>query len=104
MHALIEANRAAIPDLAAKYRVADVRVFGSMARGDATDSSDVDPLVRPLPGASLLDLGGLLMDVQDLLGRRVDVVSERALHPALRVRILGEAQPLCSPDRTRTAC
>ncbi len=45
-------------------------------------------------GASLLDLGGMLMDVQKLLGRRVDVVSERALHPAMRERILKEAQPL----------
>jgi predicted nucleotidyltransferase len=94
MHALIESNRAAILEIAAKYRVADVRVFGSMARGDATDSSDVDLLVRPLPGASLLDLGGLSMDVQDLLGRHVDVVSERALIPELRERILSEAQPL----------
>jgi len=94
MHALIESNRAAILEIAAKYRVADVRVFGSMARGDATDSSDVDLLVRPLPGASLLDLGGLSMDLQDLLGRHVDVVSERALIPELRERILSEAQPL----------
>lgn len=94
MHALIEKNRSAILDIATKYRVTDVRVFGSMARGDATAMSDVDLLVRPLPGASLLDLGGLLMDVQDLLGRRVEVVSERALHPAMRERILKEAQPL----------
>jgi len=94
MHALIEADRAAILAIAARYRVADVRVFGSMARGDATESSDVDLLVRPLPDASLLDLGGLLMDVQELLGRQVDVVSERALPLGLRERILSEAQPL----------
>jgi len=94
MHALIESNRAAILAIAARYRVADVRVFGSMARGDATESSDVDLLVRPLPDASLLDLGGLLMDVQELLGRQVDVVSERALPLGLRERILSEAQPL----------
>jgi predicted nucleotidyltransferase len=94
MNALIESNRAAILDIAAKCRLTDVRVFGSMARGDATESSDVDLLVRPLPDASLLDLGGMLMDVQDLPGRRVDVVSDRALHPELRERILREAQPL----------
>lgn len=94
MHALIESNRAAILDIASRYHVTDVRVFGSMARGNATDSSDVDLLVRPLPDASLLDLGGLLMDVQELLGRPVEVVSERALPPELRERILGEAQPL----------
>lgn len=94
MHALIESNRSAILKIAARHRMADVRVFGSMARGDATETSDVDLLVRPLPGASLLDLGGMLMDVQDLLRRRVDVVSDRALHPRLRERILREAQPL----------
>lgn len=94
MHPLIETHRAAIRDIAARYGVTDVRVFGSMARGDATEASDVDLLVRPLPGTSLLDLGGLLIDVQDLLGRRVEVVSERSLHPAIRERILAEAQPL----------
>ncbi len=69
-------------------------LFGSMARGDADENSDVDLLVTPLADASLLDLGGLLMDAQDLLGRRVDVVSDRALHPQLRERILAEAVPL----------
>ena len=69
-------------------------LFGSMARGDATDASDVDLLVRPLPGTSLLDLGGLLVDVQDLLGRRVEVVSDRSLHPAIREQVLQEAQAL----------
>jgi predicted nucleotidyltransferase len=94
MHPLIEANRAEIRALAAKRGVTDVRVFGSMARADVTAASDVDLLVRPLPGTSLLDLGGLLMDVEQLLGRRVEVVSERALHPAIRDRVLREAQPL----------
>lgn len=94
MHPLIESHRSEIQALAAKYGVTDVRVFGSMARGDAVEASDVDLLVRPLPGTSLLDLGGLLMDVERLLGRRVEVVSERALHPAIRDRVLREAQPL----------
>jgi predicted nucleotidyltransferase len=71
-----------------------VRVFGSMARGDATEASDVDLVVRSLPGTSLLELGGLLMEAQALLGRRVEVVSERALHPAIRERVLKEAKPL----------
>lgn len=94
MHPLIASHRAAIRALAAKHGVTDVRVFGSMARGDATEASDVDLLVRPLPGTSLLDLGGLLMEVEELLGRRVEIVSERALHPGIRERILQEAQPL----------
>jgi len=64
--------------ISVQYGVTNVRVFGSMARGDANESSDVDLLVQPLAGTSLLDLGGLLMDAQELLGRRVDVVSKRA--------------------------
>lgn len=94
MNPLIQSHRQALLDLAARHGVTDLRVFGSMARGDAGEDSDVDLLVRPLPGTSLLDLGGLLMDAQDLLGRRVDVVSERALAGALRARILGEAVAL----------
>ena len=72
----------------------DVRVFGSMARGDATDTSDVDLLVTLPPDKTGLALGCLLMDVQNLLRRRVDVVTERGLHPALRQQVLKEAQPL----------
>jgi predicted nucleotidyltransferase len=94
MHPLIDAHRREILDLAAQYGVTDLRVFGSMARGDSDQSSDVDLLVRPLPGTSLFDLGGLLMDAQDLLGRRVDVVSEGALAPGLRERVLREAKAL----------
>lgn len=94
MHPLIETHRREILDLAARYGVTNVRVFGSMARGDADENSDVDLLVQPLPGTSLLDLGGLLMDAQELLGRHVDVVSEGALAPPIRDRVLREAQPL----------
>ena len=65
-----------------------------MARDDANDASDVDLLVSLAPGRSGLALGGLLMDVQDLLQRRVEVVTEGGLHPALRDRVLKEAQPL----------
>jgi predicted nucleotidyltransferase len=91
MHPLIDAHRREILDLAARYGVTDVRVFGSMARGDADGSSDVDLLVRPLPATSLFDLGGLLMDAQDLLGRPVNVVSEGALAPGIREWVLREA-------------
>jgi predicted nucleotidyltransferase len=94
MHPIIETHRRELLALAERHGVTNVRVFGSMARGDATDESDVDLLVLPLPGTSLLDLGGLLMDAQELLGRRVDVVSERALHPLIRDRVLSEATPL----------
>jgi predicted nucleotidyltransferase len=74
--------------------MAGVRVFGSMSRGDAGDDSDVDLLVTLPPGTSALALGGLLLDAQELLGRRVDVVTEASLHPALRERVLADAVPL----------
>lgn len=94
MHPLIEEHRAEILTLAARHGVRDVRIFGSMSRDDADDASDVDLLVSLPPGRTGLALGGLLMDVQKLLRRRVDVVTERGLHPALRDRVLKEAQPL----------
>ena len=94
MHPLIESNRSEILALAGRHGIRDVRVFGSMARGDADDASDVDLLVSLPPDKTGLALGGLLMDVQDLLQRRVEVVTERGLHPALRDRVLKEAQPL----------
>lgn len=68
-----------------------------MSRGDgtdATDDSDVDLLVTLAPGTSALALGGLLLDAQDLLDRRVDVVTEASLHPALRERVMALAVPL----------
>ncbi len=94
MHSLIENHRAEILALAERHGIHNVRVFGSIARGDAGDASDVDLLVSLPLGTSGLALGGLLMDVQDLLQRRVEVVTDRALHPALRDHVLKEAQPL----------
>jgi len=94
MDRLISRYKSQILQIAERHGVTDVRVFGSMARGTADEESDVDLLVRPLPGTSLLDLGGLVMDAQELLGRPVDVVSERALHPAMREQVLREALPL----------
>lgn len=94
MHPLIERHRDEILGLAEQYGVKNVRVFGSMVRGDANNSSDVDLLVSTPSKMSGLELGGLLMDIQDLLQRRVDIVTERSLHPLLRDNILKEAQPL----------
>ncbi|CRI66788.1 Predicted nucleotidyltransferase (fragment) [Thiocapsa sp. KS1] len=94
MHSLIEQHREAIRALAANRGIENVRVFGSMARGDADADSDIDLLVSLPPGRSGLALGGLLMDVQDLTQRKVDVVTEAGLHPALRERVLREACPL----------
>lgn len=72
----------------------NVRIFGSVARGEADERSDVDFLVELEPGRSLLDLGGLLMDLQQLLGHPVDVVTERGLRERIRERVLEEAIPL----------
>lgn len=94
MYPLIESHRSALKVLVERYGVTQVRVFGSMARGDATAASDVDLLVLPLPGTSLFDLGGFAADAEALLGRHVEVVSERALSPLIRRRALAEAEPL----------
>ena len=94
MHFLIEQHRAEILAIAERHGIRDVRVFGSMARGNADDSSDVDLLVSLPPQRTGLSLGALLMEVQDLLQRRVELVTAKSLHPALRDRILQEARPL----------
>ena len=80
--------------IAARHGARNVRIFGSVARGEAGPDSDLDLLVDLDPGRSLFDLGGLLMELQELLGCRVDVITERGLRPRLRERVLREAVPL----------
>ena len=87
-------KRQEILDLATSYGAKNVRVFGSVARGDFTESSDIDFLVDMEPGRSLLDLGGLLMDLQDLLGCKVDIGTTKMLKKAIRDDVLKEAVPL----------
>ncbi len=87
---LLRIKRAEIMRLAEKYGAHNVRVFGSVARGDADEQSDIDFLVDMEPGRSLLDMGGLLMDLRDLLGREVDVVTMNGLKPRIRNRVLKE--------------
>ena len=94
MDETVQSKRGEILALAAQHGVRQVRVFGSMARGEARPESDVDFLVELEPGRSLLDVGGLLMDLQDLLQRKVDVVTPGGLHWYIRERILQEAVPL----------
>jgi predicted nucleotidyltransferase len=84
----------AIQRIARAYGVVRLRVFGSFARGEATEGSDLDFLVELEPGRSLLDLVGLKQELEALLGREVDVVEEGGLHPYLRDQILQEALPL----------
>ncbi len=80
--------------IAAQYGAHNVRIFGSVARGEADSASDLDVLVDLEPGRSLFDLGGLLMELQELFGCRVDVVTEQGLRPRIRERVLREATPL----------
>lgn len=88
---LITDNRKQILELADKYGASDVRVFGSVARGTADEKSDIDFLVDLAPGRSLFDLGGLLYELQLLLGRNVDVVTSAGLRSRIRDRVLKEA-------------
>jgi uncharacterized protein len=91
----LTARRDEINHLAERYHVRNVRVFGSVARREAKDGvSDVDLLVTTGPECSLFDLGGLLEDLTDMLGCKVDLVPENSLKPDLRNRVLREALPL----------
>lgn len=80
--------------LAAANKASNVRVFGSVARGDTHYASDIDFLVTLAPEASLLNLGGLLEDLKELLHCRVDVVADDCIHPYIRDHILKDATPL----------
>ena len=80
--------------VAARHGAGNVRVFGSVARGDADAASDIDFLVDFEPGRSLLDLAALLVDLEDLLGHPVDVVTEPGLKARIRQRVLAEAVPV----------
>jgi hypothetical protein len=84
-------RRDAVLGLAAQHGAYNVRVFGSVARGESDPQSDVDFLVDLEPGRTISDLGGLLMDLQEALGAPVDVVTERGLRVRVRERILAEA-------------
>jgi uncharacterized protein len=90
----LRARREELIELAGRYKAENVRVFGSLARGEAGPGSDVDFLVHFRSGASLFDLMDLQEEAQALLGEKVDVVSDRGLSPYLATRILGEARPL----------
>jgi uncharacterized protein len=87
----IRERRSEILNRASQHGARNVRVFGSAARGDAGAGSDVDLLVEMEPGRSLLDFVGLWQELEDLLGLKVDLVSEGGISPYLREQILSEA-------------
>ena len=91
---LIINKRDEILRLSTVHGAKNIRIFGSVARNEAGEESDIDFLVDLEPGRSLLDIGGLLVDLEQLLARKVDIVTERGLHWYLRDKIINEARPL----------
>ena len=90
----LEEKRDEIIRIAAKHGAGNLRIVGSVARGEARATSDVDLLVELDPHRSFFDLVGLGQDLEELLQRRVDVLTDASLHPALRRQILADALPL----------
>jgi hypothetical protein len=91
---ILRERREEILEIASKHGARNVRVFGSVARGDAGNDSDIDLLVRFDSGRSLMDHAALILELQELLGRQVDIASDRGLKERVRERILAEAIPL----------
>jgi len=91
---LLKAKRNEILDLTAKHGATKVRLIGSVARREETQESDIDFLVEMEASRSLLDHAALILDLEALLGRKVDIASDRGLRPRVRERVLKEAVPL----------
>jgi hypothetical protein len=86
--------RKEIREITSRYPVTNIRVFGSVARGDDGDTSDLDLLVDPLPDATLLDLGGLQDELQSLLKVKIDLVTPGDLPIRVRATVISEARPV----------
>ena len=87
-------HRGTIRQLVLEAGMANPRVFGSVVHGDDKDGSDLDLLVDPAPKTSLLDVAGLQIEIEQLLGIKVDLLTPRGLPPKFRERVLAEAQPV----------
>jgi predicted nucleotidyltransferase len=90
----LASHREAVRQAAPRFRTANPRVFGSVARGVDADGSDLDLLVDPLPGATLFDLGGLQIELEELLGVPVDLRTPGDLPGKFRERVLAESLPI----------
>ena len=91
---VLDIKRSAVREAVNRFRTANPRVFGSVLHGTDRDGSDLDLLVDVLPGATLLDLGGLQDDLESLLGVHVDLLTPGDLPPKFRAKVLAEAQPV----------
>jgi len=91
---LLREKRDDICAIASKHGAYNVRIFGSAVRGEAGPDSDIDFLIDAGPDTSSWFPAGLILDLQGILGRRVEIVTEKALNPHIRDRVLGEAVPL----------
>ncbi|MGC8775192.1 MAG: nucleotidyltransferase family protein [Chlorobaculum sp.] len=94
MNSQLTQKREEIMGIASKYGIHNIRVFGSTARGDNRKDSDIDLLVDIEEGKDLFDIGAFLMDLEALLHKSIDVVTENALHQKIRKTVLKEAIPL----------
>ena len=90
----LENQRIAIREAVGRFRAANPRVVGSVLHGTDRDGSDIDLLVDVLPGATLFDLGGLQVEMEDLLGLKVDLLTPADLPPKFREQVLAEARPV----------
>ena len=90
----LDLKRSAVREAAGRFRTANPRVFGSVLHGSDTDGGDLDLLVDALPGATLFDLGGLQVELETLLGVRVDLLTPADLPLKFRAKVLAEAQPV----------
>jgi len=90
----LQVHRDAIRDIVARHNAGNPRVFGSAGRGDDREDSDLDLLVDPLPGMTLFDLGGIMAELEDLLGIKADVVTPRGLSAAVQESKARDLRPL----------
>ena len=90
----LQNHRDAIREIALSHRVKNVRVFGSVLHGDDTEDSDLDLLVDPTPETTLFDIAKIQVELKELLGVAVDVLTPRALPDKFREQVIQEAQPV----------
>ncbi|MBI5750522.1 MAG: nucleotidyltransferase family protein [Hydrogenophilales bacterium] len=90
----LQLNRVAVREIALRHHVRDIRVFGSVMRGEDTEDSDLDILVEPTSETTLMDIGAIRYELRKLLGISVDVLTPNALPDSFRDQVLTEAVPV----------